>query len=69
MSTWKERVVEEYKQLVDKISNLYGFIERAHAKEVAVDETYLELLEIQLDAMTKYKMALKKRLEYLGEEI
>lgn len=62
----KYKLVEESEHLSKKINALETFINKAHAREVAVDTHYLELCETQLKDMLAYESSLKERMEYLG---
>lgn len=68
MSTYKERLKEEYAQLEERVSKLNSFITKYNMGEVDVElDCPLWVLELQLNAMNTYLTVLKKRIEIEGE--
>ena len=64
MSTYKERLKEEYAQLEYRVNKLNSFITKYNMGEVDVElDCPLWLLELQLNAMNTYLTVLKKRIE------
>lgn len=68
MSTYKERLKEEYAQLEYRVNKLNSFITKYNMGEVDVElDCPLWVLELQLNAMNTYLTVLKKRIEIEGE--
>ena len=68
MSTYKERLKEEYAQLEYRVNKLNSFIAKYNMGEVDVElDCPLWVLELQLNAMNTYLTVLKKRIEIEGE--
>lgn len=67
MKSLKEKLVEEKKDLDEKLSRLNSFLEN---KELSsdVDETHKELLVEQSKIMTEYSHILRKRIFLLERE-
>lgn len=67
MKSLKEKLVEEKKELDEKLSRLNTFLEN---KELSsdVDETHRELLVEQYKIMTEYSHILRKRIFLLERE-
>jgi hypothetical protein len=58
--TWKERVIQEKKELDEKIDKLKGFLEGNNLKDA--DETEFLRLEVQLSVMESYSNILRSRI-------
>lgn len=68
MSTYKERLKEEYAQLEYRVNKLNSFIIKYNMGELDVElDCPLWVLELQLNAMNTYLTVLKKRIEIEGE--
>ena len=67
MKSLKEKLIEEKKDLYEKLSRLNTFLE---SKELSseVDETHKELLIEQSKVMTEYSHILRKRIFLLERE-
>jgi len=63
MNDFKTRLVEEQKQLEEKLDKLDGFI--ASEKFNEIDDTQKALLKVQATSMNTYNQCLKERLERL----
>ncbi|MGL5648789.1 MAG: crAss001_48 related protein [Clostridium sp.] len=60
MQDWQKRVVEERRELSEKVSNLGNYIDSDSFKEI--DIGHQKLLDEQWSAMVKYLVALDKRI-------
>lgn len=63
MSDFQTRLLEEYKQLKEKVDKLEEFIDSE--KFTKVSEKQQSLLYLQLDAMEEYAWALSQRIKDL----
>ena len=70
MEPYKERMVDEYKNLRDKIDKLNKWIEEEeYVVEGSVSDYHYRLMMIQYHAMCSYEGALRFRLIDLGIEV
>ena len=67
MKSLKEKLVEEKKDLDEKLSRLNTFLESKELS-IVVDETHKELLVEQSKIMTEYSHILRKRIFLLERE-
>lgn len=58
---WLDRIIEEKRELDEKIKKLGAFID--HSDFVNVDDAQAVHIEMQFKSMVKYSMALEKRIE------
>ena len=65
--TYKERLVKESNELMEKIKKLQDFLESD--KSAGINPTQLKLLEIQIRTMRTYSYVLHLRLEFLDVSI
>ena len=63
MEDWKVKVVDEFKELNDKVEKLWKFVHN-NPKFNELDKTERKLLLRQLTGMSTYLEALEDRLEY-----
>lgn len=63
MEDWKVRMINEFKELVDRVEKLEIFVHK-NPKFYELSKTERELLLEQLRGMTTYLDALENRLEY-----
>lgn len=64
MQPFVERMIEEYKELSERLKKLIAF--QKTDKFTALDEEQRDLLEEQREAMSHYKKVLGKRIEING---
>lgn len=64
MQPFVERMVEEYKELSERLKKLVAFIKTDKFSELKKEQR--DLLEEQRDAMSQYKRILGKRIETNG---
>ena len=64
MQPFVERMVEEYKELSERLKKLIAFIKTDKFAELKKEQR--DLLEEQRDAMSQYKRILGKRIETNG---
>ena len=67
MKSLKEKLVDEKKDLDEKLSRLNTFLESKELS-IVVDETHKELLVEQSKVMTEYSHILRKRIFLLERE-
>lgn len=67
MKSLKEKLVEEKKDLDERLSRLNSFLENKELSS-GVDETHKELLVEQSKVMTEYSHILRKRIFLLERE-
>ena len=67
MEGWKERMIDEYKELCNRIKKLDDFIQANEERDESIvsDEQY-RLMMIQYYAMCAYEGALRARIEDIG---
>lgn len=65
MEDWKNRLVKEYKELLDKIKKLEKFLDTHSSNEIQG----WDYMCMQLYAMQTYAMALKARIKLYGIEV
>lgn len=64
MDDWKRRLINEEKELKYKIDKLYRFLKAADRDGASdIDSENLLLMLDQLDAMVRYDLILRKRME------
>lgn len=63
MEDWKVRVVNEFKELNDRVEKIWNFVHQ-DPKFTELDKTERKLLLRQLTGMSTYLDALEDRLEY-----
>lgn len=64
MQPFVERMIEEYKELSERLKKLIAF--QKTDKFTALDEEQRNLLEEQREAMSRYKKVLGKRIDING---
>lgn len=65
MEAYKERMIDEYTELVDRIAKLDKFIDKVDMGEVTVSDTQYNLLKTQCYAMCAYSGTLLLRMRDL----
>ena len=68
MEEYQKRVIEEQKELQDKIIKLDGFINHNDEKFIMLDKHNQDLLKIQLYAMRTYYQCLLARIKLFDDE-
>lgn len=70
MEPWRERFVNEYHELCERIGKLEAMIKRTEAEgKPRLDNTPIDILKVQLHAMQTYKKVLDIRVLYEGHKV
>ena len=69
METYEKRMVDEYKELCDKIEKLNVFITENENDDSVVSNEHYRMMMVQYYAMCAYEGALRMRIEDLGINI
>lgn len=65
MDDWKKRLIEEHKELIERIKKLEDFLNKHDPEEIQA----FDIMCMQLYAMQTYAMALKARENLYGIEV
>lgn len=65
MDDWKKRLIEEHKELIERIEKLEDFLNKHNPNEIQG----FDIMCMQLYAMQTYAMALKARENLYGIEV
>lgn len=69
-TSYKDRLVSEYKELSDRVYRLRAKVDSINSGETELDLTCpVELLQRQLDVMCEYMDILKERVRLVGVDV